>query len=81
MGRVHAELGAFENAVGDPQARIRYSETAVETTRDEEFIQLICLGNLAESYEQAGDLGRARETALTVLEEQRRTAIETASRT
>ena len=72
IGRVHAELGALENAVGDPQASIRYSETAVDLLDDEEFIQLICLGNLAESYEQAGDLGRARETALRVLEEQRR---------
>ena len=30
------------------------------------------LGNLAESYEQTGDLARARETALEVLEGQRR---------
>ena len=73
IGRVHAELGALENAVGDPRASIRYSETAVELLPDEEFIALICLGNLAESYEQTGDLDRARETALRVLEAQRRT--------
>jgi len=72
VGRVHAELGALENAVGDPRAAIRYSETAVELLEGEEFIQLICLGNLAESYEQSGDLGRARETAHRVLEAQRR---------
>ena len=60
VGRAHAELGALANAVGDPQAGIRYSETAVEMLEGEEFIQLICLGNLAESYEQSGDLGRAR---------------------
>jgi predicted ATPase/DNA-binding SARP family transcriptional activator len=72
VGRAHAELGALANAVGDPQAGIRSSETAVEMLEGEEFIQLICLGNLAESYEQSGDLGRARDTAHRVLEAQRR---------
>ena len=81
MGRVHAELGALENAAGDPQAAIRYSETAAEMLVDEEFIRLIVLGNLAESYEQTGDLERARETATSVLERQRRAAIATESRT
>ena len=72
VGRAYAELGALANAVGDPRAGIGYSETAVEMLSGEEFIQLICLGNLAESYEQSGDLGRARETAHRVLEAQRR---------
>jgi predicted ATPase/DNA-binding SARP family transcriptional activator len=72
VGRVHAELGALENAVGDPRAAIGYSETAVEMLDGEEFIQLICMGNLAESYEQSGDLVRARATAHRVLEAQRR---------
>ena len=72
VGRAYAELGALANAVGDPRAGIGYSETAVEMLSGEEFIQLICLGNLAEGYEQSGDLGRARETAHRVLEAQRR---------
>ena len=38
---------------------------------EEEFIRLIVLGNLAESYEQTGDLERARATAVSVLEAQR----------
>jgi predicted ATPase/DNA-binding SARP family transcriptional activator len=72
VGRAYAELGALENAAGDPRAGIGYSEIAVEMLDGEEFIQLICLGNLAESYEQTGDLVRARETAHRVLEAQRR---------
>ena len=71
MGRVHAELGALANAAGDPQASIGYSETAAEMLAEEEFIRLIVLGNLAESYERTGDLERARTTAQTVLEAQR----------
>ena len=72
IGRVHAELGALSNAIGDPTAGITYSETAVGMLDGEEFIQLICLGNLAEAYEQTGDLVRARDTAHRVLEAQRR---------
>ena len=72
IGRVHAELGALENAAGNPRAGIHYSELAAEMLEDETFIRLIVLGNLAESYEQTGDLARARDTALRVLEEQRR---------
>jgi predicted ATPase/DNA-binding SARP family transcriptional activator len=71
VGRVHAELGALANAAGDPQASIGYSETAAEMLAEEEFIRLIVLGNLAESYERTGDLERARTTAQTVLEAQR----------
>ncbi len=71
VGRVYAELGALENAAGNPQAAIGYSETAAEMLADEEFIRLIVLGNLAESYEQTGDLERARATAVSVLEAQR----------
>ena len=71
VGRVYAELGALENAAGNPQAAIGYSETASEMLGEEEFIRLIVLGNLAESYEQTGDLERARATAVSVLEAQR----------
>jgi predicted ATPase/DNA-binding SARP family transcriptional activator len=71
IGRVLAQLGAWANAAGDPHAAIRYSEAAVEKLADEEFVQLIALGNLAESYERTGDLEGARETALHVLEAQR----------
>ena len=56
VGRVYAELGALENAAGNPQDAIGYSETASRLLSDEEFIRLIVLGNLAESYEQTGDL-------------------------
>jgi tetratricopeptide (TPR) repeat protein len=71
VGRVHAELGALENAAGDPQAAIRYSQASAEMLEDEEFIRQIVLGNLAESYEQIGDLERARSLAVSVLERQR----------
>ena len=81
-GRVHAELGALENAAGDPQEAIGYSETAAEMLEDEEFIRLIVLGNLAESYEQIGDLERARATAVSRARAAARpSAIATASRT
>ena len=71
VGRVHAELGALENAAGNPEEAIGYSETASQMLAHEEFIRLIVLGNLAESYEQTGDLERARTTAVSVLEAQR----------
>ena len=45
---------------------------AADNFEGEEFLQLIVLGNLAESYEQTGDLVQARATALDVLERQRR---------
>jgi hypothetical protein len=71
VGRVYAELAALSNSAGDPEAGIGYGETAAEMLTDEEFLRLIVLGNLAESYEQTGDLVRAREIAVTVLEAQR----------
>jgi tetratricopeptide (TPR) repeat protein len=71
VGRVYAELGALENAAGNPDEAIGYSETASQMLAHEEFIRLIVLGNLAESYEQTGDLERARTTAMSVLEAQR----------
>ena len=71
VGRVYAELGALENAAGNPEEAIGYSETASQMLAHEEFIRLIVLGNLAESYEQTGDLERARTTAMSVLEAQR----------
>ncbi len=71
VGRVHAELGALENAAGNPEAAIDYSRRASDILADEEFIRLIVLGNLAESYEQTGDLEGARTTAVSVLEAQR----------
>ena len=72
IGRIHAELAALSNAAGDPEAGIEYGRTADELLADEEFLRLIVLGNLAESYEQTGDLALARSTALGVLEGQRR---------
>jgi predicted ATPase/DNA-binding SARP family transcriptional activator len=71
IGKVLVQLGSGANAAGDPQAGIEYSTAAVERLGDEEFIRLIALGNLAESYEHTGDLERARATALYVLEAQR----------
>jgi tetratricopeptide (TPR) repeat protein len=72
IGRVHAELAALSNAAGDPKAGIEYGVTAARIFADEEFLRLIVLGNLAESYEQTGDLERGRAIALEVLESQRR---------
>jgi len=73
VARIHAELAALWNAAGDPQTSIDYGTVAVELFGEhEEFLRLIVLGNLAESYEQTGDLVRARSTALEVLEAQRR---------
>jgi len=73
VARVQAELAALSNAAGDPRAAIEHGQTAVELLgEDEEFLRLIVLGNLAESYEQTGDLERGRATALEVLEAQRR---------
>ena len=54
VGRVHAELAALANASGDPQAAIEYGRVAAEIFTEEEFLRLIVLGNLAESYEQSG---------------------------
>jgi predicted ATPase/DNA-binding SARP family transcriptional activator len=71
VGRIHAELAALSNASGDPRAAIEYGEAAVEMLADEEFLRLIVLGNLSESYEQTGDLDRARSLAVSVLEAQR----------
>jgi predicted ATPase/DNA-binding SARP family transcriptional activator len=72
IGRVYAELAALANASGDSAAAIEYGEEAARRFADEEFLRLIVLGNLAESYEQTGDLERGRTTALEVLEAQRR---------
>jgi hypothetical protein len=72
IGRVNAELAALANAVGDAPAAIEYGQTAATLLADEEFLRLIVLGNLAESYQQTGELDRARTTALEVLEAQRR---------
>ncbi len=72
IGRVHAELAALSNAAGDPKAGIEYGVTAARIFADEEFLRLIVLGNLAESYEQTGDLERGRAIAVEVLESQRR---------
>jgi tetratricopeptide (TPR) repeat protein len=72
VARVHAELAALSNATGDPRGASHYGRIAAERFEGEEFLQLIVLGNLAESYEQAGDLEQARATALDVLERQRR---------
>ena len=71
VGRAYAELAALSNASGDPRAGIEYGEAAAEMLADEEFLRLIVLGNLAESYEQSGDLERARLMAISVLEAQR----------
>ncbi|MGH3012064.1 MAG: ATP-binding protein [Gaiellaceae bacterium] len=71
VGKMLVQLGSLANAAGDPQAGIEYSTAAVELLGDEEFLRLIALGNLAESYEQVGDLERARANALHVLEAQR----------
>jgi predicted ATPase/DNA-binding SARP family transcriptional activator len=71
VGRVLTQLSAWANNAGDPKAGIEYSTAAVERLADEEFVRLIALGNLAESYEQTGDLERAWETAVHVLEAQR----------
>ena len=71
VGKVLVQLGSLANAAGDSQAGIEYSTAAVELLGDEEFLRLIALGNLAESYEQTGDLERARANALHVLEAQR----------
>ncbi len=72
VGRVYAELAALSNAAGEPAEAIAYGERAAAEFADEEFLRLIVLGNLAESYEQTGDLERGRATALEVLEAQRR---------
>ena len=71
VGRMLNQLGSWANSVGDPHAAIPYFEAAAAKVSDEEFLRLIALGNLAESYEQTGDLERARPTALHVLEAQR----------
>jgi predicted ATPase/DNA-binding SARP family transcriptional activator len=71
VARAQAELAALANAAGDPGAGIAYGEQAAAAFADEEFLRLIVLGNLAESYEQIGDLERGRATALEVLEAQR----------
>ena len=71
VGRLGTQLGSCANAAGDPEAGIRYLEAAADMLPDEEFLRLIALGNLAESYEQTGDLERAWATALHVLEAQR----------
>ena len=71
VGRLNTQLGSWANAAGDPQTAIGYLEAAADMLHDEEFIRLIALGNLAESYEQTGDLESARSTALYVLEAQR----------
>ena len=71
VGRAHAELASLSNASGDPRAGIEHGTVAARLLDHEEFLHLIVLGNLAESYEQAGDLERGRETALQVLEAQR----------
>ena len=89
VGRARAELAALANASGDPRAGIEHGEIAARLLGHEEFLHLIVLGNLAESYEQAGDLARGRDTALQVLEappcrswrHSARTATATASRT
>jgi tetratricopeptide (TPR) repeat protein len=72
VGRIDAELAALSNATGDPDAAIAYGRAAAERFEGEDFLQLIVLGNLAESYEQVGDVEQARATALDVLERQRR---------
>ncbi len=72
VARINAELAGLSNASGDPVAAIEYGRVAAEIFKEEEFLRLIVLGNLAESYEQTGDLARARSTALEVLEGQRR---------
>ena len=73
VARIHAELAALSNAAGEPLQAIEYGRIAAAELDDgEEFLRLIVLGNLAESYEQSGDLPLARSTALEVLERQRR---------
>jgi tetratricopeptide (TPR) repeat protein len=72
VGRTYAELAACANASGETVEAIEYGERAAAMLAQEEFIHLIVLGNLAEAYEQTGDLVRARETAHRVLEAQRK---------
>ncbi len=71
-GRMFSELGYCSIAVGDVKTAISYYEQARDALADEDFVLQIVLGNLAEAYEQTGDLEHARETALEVLEAQRR---------
>lgn len=71
VGRMLNQLGSWANSIGDPHAAIPYFEAAAPKVSDDEFLRLIALGNLAESYEHTGDLERARPTALHVLEAQR----------
>jgi predicted ATPase/DNA-binding SARP family transcriptional activator len=72
VGRTYAELAACASASGDTRAALEYGEQAAGIVEQDEFIHLIVLGNLAEAYEQTGDLARARETAHRVLEAQRK---------
>ena len=66
VGRMLSELGMWARGSGDPLAAIAYYEQARDTLadEDEEFLLQLILGNLADAYEQTGDLERARATAL-----------------
>jgi tetratricopeptide (TPR) repeat protein len=72
VGRMLAELGYSAIAIGDFESAISYCEQSRDALvdTDEDFVLQIVLGNLAECYEQTGDLDRARTTALEVLEAQ-----------
>ena len=74
VGRMFSELSYSAIAVGDFESAISFCEQARDTLTgtDEDFILQIVLGNLAECYEQTGDIERARTTALEVLEAQTR---------
>jgi tetratricopeptide (TPR) repeat protein len=67
-----SELGYCSIGAGDLESAISYYEQARDTLAetDEDFVLQIVLGNLAEVYENTGDLERARSTALEVLEAQ-----------
>ena len=67
-----SELGYCAIGAGDLESAVSYYERARDTLveTDEDFVLQIVLGNLAEVYENTGDLERARSTALEVLEAQ-----------
>ena len=69
-GRLLCELGLCFIAVGDVESAISHYEQARDALTDDDFLLQIVLGNLAEAYEQSGDLDRARTAALQVLEAQ-----------
>ena len=78
VGRAHAELASLSNASGDPRAGIEHGTVAARLLEHEEFLHLIVLGNLAESYEQAGDLERDARPPFRSSRRSARTATATA---